>query len=214
VQGVAQGWVWWGRFAGGRRVAAGPRTAAAGGAARRPGRGRRRHRRLGPSSSATTSTTERALPSSAVQARCWSRPTTTTRLPLREGPARVLGLVAPDDHGEERRLLLSSTRDGHPEHGPGDAAVGVADLRVVDEVPAKLMLASVMVLPLSGAWPGGLPCPWTRGRWTPWHAKRPKGASRGANEVGPTGSTAPSVLGSGAGLVGRRARGWAAGAGR
>jgi hypothetical protein len=39
-------------------------------------------RRLGPNSSATTSTTDRALPSSAVHARCWSRPTTTTRLPL------------------------------------------------------------------------------------------------------------------------------------
>jgi predicted dinucleotide-utilizing enzyme len=52
------------------------------GAARRPGRRRGRHRRLGPSSSATTSTTERALPSSAVQLRCWSRPTTTTRLPF------------------------------------------------------------------------------------------------------------------------------------
>jgi hypothetical protein len=38
------------------------------------------HRRLGPSSWATTSTVERALPSSAVQLRCWSRPTTTTRL--------------------------------------------------------------------------------------------------------------------------------------
>jgi hypothetical protein len=38
------------------------------------------HRRLGPSSSAMTSTVERALPSSAVHARCWSRPTTTTRL--------------------------------------------------------------------------------------------------------------------------------------
>jgi integrase len=37
------------------------------------------HRRLGPSSSATISTTCRALPSSAVQVRCWSRPTTTTR---------------------------------------------------------------------------------------------------------------------------------------
>src|SRR6185503_7820558 len=35
-----------------------------------------------PSSSATTSTVERALPSSAVQLRCWSRPMTTTRLPL------------------------------------------------------------------------------------------------------------------------------------
>jgi hypothetical protein len=39
-------------------------------------------RRLGPSSSATTSTVDRALPSSAVQLRCWSRPTITTRLPL------------------------------------------------------------------------------------------------------------------------------------
>src|SRR5215213_2206708 len=39
------------------------------------------HRRLGPSSSAT-STVDRALPSSAVQVRCWSRPTTTTRLPF------------------------------------------------------------------------------------------------------------------------------------
>jgi hypothetical protein len=35
------------------------------------------HRRLGPSSSAATSTVERALPSSAVPARCWSRSTTT-----------------------------------------------------------------------------------------------------------------------------------------
>ena len=38
-------------------------------------------RRLGPSSSATTSTIDRALLSSAVQLRCWSRPTTTIRLP-------------------------------------------------------------------------------------------------------------------------------------
>src|SRR5829696_6926180 len=40
------------------------------------------HLRLGPTSSATTSTTDRALPSPAVHVRCWSRPTTTTRLPL------------------------------------------------------------------------------------------------------------------------------------
>jgi hypothetical protein len=30
-------------------------------------------------------------------------------------------------------------------------------------LPAKLMAASVMVLPSWIAWPGGLPCPWTRG---------------------------------------------------
>ena len=40
------------------------------------------HRRDGPSSSATISTVDRALPSSAVQLRCWSLPTTTTRLPF------------------------------------------------------------------------------------------------------------------------------------
>jgi hypothetical protein len=89
------------------------------------------HRRLGPSSSATTSTVARALPSSAVQARCWSPPTTTTRLPLVRDSGGVLGLVALDDHGEERRLLLPPTADGHPEHGPGDPGLGGADLGVV-----------------------------------------------------------------------------------
>jgi len=38
--------------------------------------------------------------------------------------------------------------------------------------------------------PGRAVCPalGTGGRWTPWHANRPPGASDGANEVGPTGS--------------------------
>ena|SRR5829696_8618652 len=43
-------------------------------------------RRLGPSSSATTLTVEPALPSSAVQVRCWSRPTTTRLPPLVANP--------------------------------------------------------------------------------------------------------------------------------
>src|SRR5215213_889499 len=51
-------------------------------APRRPGRRRRCPGQARRSSSATTSTTDRALPSSAVQAGCWSRPTTTTRLPF------------------------------------------------------------------------------------------------------------------------------------
>jgi hypothetical protein len=100
--------------------------------------------RLGPSTSTTTSTTERALPSSAVQARCWSRPTTTTRLPHDHDPAaprqrlgRVLGLVAPRDHGEERRLLLPPTRHRHPEHRSGDATFGGADLGLVGEVAGE-----------------------------------------------------------------------------
>ena len=49
----------------------------------------------------------------------------------------VLGLVAPDDHGEERRLLLPPAADSHPEGRPGDAALGVADLGVVGEVAGE-----------------------------------------------------------------------------
>jgi hypothetical protein len=44
------------------------------------------HRRLGPAWLATTSTTDRAVPASAVQARCWSRPTTTQLPPLLTNP--------------------------------------------------------------------------------------------------------------------------------
>jgi hypothetical protein len=64
-------------------------------------------------------------------------PTTTTRLALGQRLGRMLGLVAPDHHGEERHLLLAPTRDGHPEHGPGDPALGVADLRVVGQVAGE-----------------------------------------------------------------------------
>jgi len=74
-----------------------------------------------------------------------------------------IGLVAPHHGGEERRLLLPPPADGHPEHGPSDAAIGVADLRVLGQLPAKLMAASVMTLPSWIAWPGGLPCPWNLG---------------------------------------------------
>jgi hypothetical protein len=42
------------------------------------------------------------------------------RLPFDKDWAACSALVAPHDHGEERRLLLPATRDGHPEHGPGD----------------------------------------------------------------------------------------------
>jgi NUDIX domain len=44
------------------------------------------HRRLGPSSVARPPTTDRAVPSSAVQARCWSQPTTTRLPPLMTNP--------------------------------------------------------------------------------------------------------------------------------
>jgi hypothetical protein len=49
----------------------------------------------------------------------------------------MLGLVAPHDDGEERRLLLPPPGDGDPEHGPDDAALGVADLGLVGEVAGE-----------------------------------------------------------------------------
>jgi hypothetical protein len=98
----------------------------------------------------------------------------------------MLGLVAPDDDGEERRLLLPAAGDGHPEHGRAMPASVCRSSGSSVRLPAKLTFGSVMVLPLSGAWPGGLPCPWNRGRWIPWHAARPPGASGEANEVGRT----------------------------
>jgi hypothetical protein len=59
------------------------------------------------------------------------------RTALRQGLGRMLGLVPPHDHGEERRLLLPPPRHGHPEHGPGDPCLGVADLRVVGQVAGE-----------------------------------------------------------------------------
>src|SRR5215216_4710074 len=166
-------------------------------------------RRLGPSSSATTSTVDRALPSSAVQLRCWSRPTTTTRLPLLSDSGSMLGLVTPHDHGEERRLLLPPPRYRHPEHGPGDAALGGADLGVVGEVAGEADAGLGHGVPLPVAGRAVCPALGTGGRWTPWHANRPPGASGGANEVGYE-SGLPAVAGSGAGLVGG-ACGWGSG---
>ena len=63
---------------------------------------------------------------------------------LGQGLGGVLGLVAPHDHGEERRLLLPPPRDGHPEHGPGDPAFGVVDLGVVVRLPTMVVVVSGM----------------------------------------------------------------------
>src|SRR5215218_1910280 len=97
----------------------------------------------------------------------------------------MLGLVAPHDHGEERRLLLPPARHRHPEHGPGDATLGVADLGVVGEVAGEADAGlghGAALLGLSGR--AVCPALGTGGRWTPWHAERSPGASGGANEVG------------------------------
>ena len=127
---------------------------------------------------------------------------------LRQRLRGVLGLVPPDDDGEERRLLLPRARHRHPEHGPGDPRLGVPQLGVrrsgcrrSSRRPRSWSCPFLM--------PGRAVCPalGTGGRWTPWHANRPPGASGGANEVGPVWIKLPSGLGSGAGLVGG-ACGW------
>jgi hypothetical protein len=118
----------------------------------------------------------------------------------------MLGLVPQDDHGEQRRLLLPPARHRHPEHRPGDPCLGVPQLGLVGEVAGEADGGLGHAAALLNAWPGGLPCPWNRGRWTPWHATRPTGASDRANEVG-QGSGLLSLLGSGAELVGG-ACGW------
>jgi hypothetical protein len=55
----------------------------------------------------------------------------------------MLGFLPLHDHGEERRLLLPPTRDGHSEHGPGDAAVGVTQLGLVGEVAGEVVVTEL-----------------------------------------------------------------------
>src|SRR5215208_648969 len=69
----------------------------------------------------------------------------------------MLGLVASDDHGEERRLLLPPARHRHPERDPGDAILGVPQLGVVGQVAGEADAGLGHGLPLPVAWPGGLP---------------------------------------------------------
>jgi hypothetical protein len=120
------------------------------------------HRRLGPSSLATTSTTCRALPSSAVHAHCWSRPRTTTRLPLHRDSAACSAwsrqTITVKNDGSCSRRPDTATRNLVRAIPPSVERTSGSSVRL----PAKLTLASVMVLP-PVAWPGGLPCPWNRG---------------------------------------------------
>src|SRR4029453_6970608 len=72
----------------------------------------------------------------------------------------MLVLVAPDDDGGERRLLLPRAGHRHLEHGPGDPGFAGADLGLVGEVVGEAHGGSVMTLPSLIAWPGGLPGWW------------------------------------------------------
>src|SRR5215217_7589395 len=147
-------------------------------------------RRLGPSSSATSSTTDRALPSSAVQLRCWSRPTTTTRLPFDSDCAACSAwsrhTTTVKNEASCFRRPDTATRNMARAIPPSVCRSSGSSVRL----PAKLTLASVMVCPF--LLPGRAVCPalGTGGRWTPWHATRLPGASDRANEVGRLNRTA------------------------
>ena len=92
----------------------------------------------------------------------------------------MLGLVAPHDHGEERRLLLPTARHRHPEHGPCNAALGVAHLGLVGEVAGEadgcLGYDSASWI----AWPGGPPVP--RGTGDGGHRGMPTVRLRGKRQ--------------------------------
>jgi hypothetical protein len=121
-------------------------------------------------------------------------------------PSRATGWHAqpgaPDDHGEERRLLLPPARHGHPEHGPGDPALGVADLGVVGEVAGEADRCLGHGASLLNAWPGGLPVLAEPRTGECRGMPRDSRGKPGANEVGPNWIRLPAVAGSGAGFVG------------
>src|SRR5829696_1590597 len=114
----------------------------------------------------------------------------------------MLGLVAPEDHGEERRLLLPPAADGDPQHGPGDAALGVADLRVLGQVAgeAHAGLGHDPAPSCCLAGRSALPLEPRDGR----HRGMPPDRRGQAMEPTkwPDESESPAVAGSGAGLVG------------
>jgi hypothetical protein len=90
----------------------------------------------------------------------------------------VLGLVAPDHHGEERRLPIPPAGDGHPERRAGDPAFAVAEFGLVGEVAKGcLTAASVMLLPSSGCLVGRSALPLDRGNGGRLACSRLPGAS-------------------------------------
>ena len=118
--------------------------------------------RPGPSSSATTSTTDQAVPSSAVQVRCWSRPITMARLPLASDRvacsawSRHTITVKNDSSCSQRPRWPPGT-------WPGRSRPRCAAARVVGGVAGEAHGCPGHDVPVPVAWPGGLPCPWNPG---------------------------------------------------
>ena len=167
----------------------------------RPGPSSRSRRGSPPGGRGRPPRRERALPSSAVHVRCWSRPTTTTRLPLARDCAACSAwsrhtTTVKKDASWSRRPE-TATRNTARAMPPSVRRSSGSSVRW----PAKLTAASVMVLPISVTWPGGLPCPWTRGTVDTAACQETAGGSDGANEVG-HGQDCRPMAGEGAGLVG------------
>ncbi len=78
-------------------------------------------------------------------------------------PCPIASRLVAHDHGEERRLLVPPATEGHRNVARAIPLSVCRSSGSSVRLPAKLTLASVMILPLPVAWPGGLPCPWNRG---------------------------------------------------
>ena len=86
--------------------------------------------------------------------------TTNTRLPLARDCAGMLGLVAPHDHGEERRLLLPRPDTATRNIARAIPASVLAAARGRRSGCQRSSRSARSWSALSVAWPGGLPCPW------------------------------------------------------
>jgi hypothetical protein len=99
------------------------------------------HLRLAPTSSASSSVTERLSPSGALPAALTEPAGDHDPVALGEGVGQVLGLAAPHVDLEVAgvavaplAVLLDALGDRDPQVDDGDAGVGEADLRVLDQV--------------------------------------------------------------------------------
>ncbi len=116
-------------------------------------------------------------------------------------PSSWLPLMASRGPGRRAGSCVASARPLRLRRGGGSDGAGSEGFSPLGCRAPASPARTAACLPLSVAWPGGLPALGPTGRWTPWHAPRPPGASDRVNEVG-YGLGLPSGLGSGAGLVG------------
>ena len=127
----------------------------------------------------TIATTERALPSSAVQLRCWSRPMTTTRLPLARDCT-----ACPAWSRHTTTVKNDASRSLRPDTATRNPAERCRHLVQRTSGPRSgcrrsLRLPRSWLLPLPVAWPdGSCPALGPGGRWTPVACQETAGGKR------------------------------------